>query len=276
MASELTVRPITGVIGAQLSGIDLTAPLGDGAVADLRAAIDHHLVVFVRDQELTPEQHLALGRRLGTLSPAPFGPKHPDHPEMTVLDQSTPKGEGADVWHTDNTFMLHPPSLSILRAVRLPAIGGDTCFANMRAAYDALSPALRGMLDPLRASHDLSRMLRKAIANGQAKEDLDQMIRDWPPVSHPVIRADPTSGRRALFVNGQWVTAIEGLTEAENAVLLPFLVAHVRSPELQCRFHWEPGSVAIWDNRWVQHYAVADYDERRIMQRVTLEGERPV
>jgi taurine dioxygenase len=273
---DLKVTPITGVIGAEVVGVDLRAPLDPSTVADLRAALDRHLVLFFRDQDITPAQHLDFARRFGTISVAPFGPKHPDYGEMTVLDQITPKGEGSDNWHTDNTFMLRPPLGSVLRAIQLPSVGGDTCFANMYAAYEALSPTLRSMLDPLRATHDVSRMLRKAIANGQAKEDIDQMQERWPPVTHPVIRTNPESGRKSLFINSQWAVFIEGLTERENAILLPFLSDHVRSPEFQCRFHWEPNSIAFWDNRWVQHYGVADYTERRVMQRVTIEGERPV
>jgi taurine dioxygenase len=273
---DLKVTRITGVIGAEIGGVDLRMPLDDSTFAALRAALDRHLVLFFRDQDITPAQHLAFARRFGTISVAPFGPKHPDHGEMTVLDQITPKGEGSDNWHTDNTFMLRPPLGSVLRAVQIPSVGGDTLFASMYAAYDALSPTLQAMLEPLRATHDLSRMLRKAIANGQAKEDLDHMREQWPPVTHPVIRTNTETGRKSLFINGQWAVFIEGLTERENAVVLPFLCDHVRSPEFQCRFHWEPNSIAFWDNRWVQHYGVADYTERRVMQRVTIEGERPV
>jgi taurine dioxygenase len=276
VADEFEVNPVTGVIGADVTGIDLRDPLDEQTVDALRGALARHLVLFFRDQDITPEQHIALGRRFGKLSPAPFGPKHPDHPEMTVLDQISPKGEGSDNWHTDNTFMPQPPLGSILRAVTLPSVGGDTCFASMYAAYEALSPSLRDMLEPLRATHDLTRMLRKAISNGQAGDDFDDMARRWPPVSHPVIRTNPHTGQKALFVNGQWTVFIEGLTERENSVLLPFLSDHVRSPEFQCRFHWQPNSIAFWDNRWVQHYGVADYAERRVMQRITIEGERPV
>ncbi len=273
---DLKVTPITGVIGAEVTGVDLRDTLEPSTVDALRAALGRHLVLFFRDQDISPAEHLAFARRFGTISVAPFGPKHPDHGEMTVLDQITPKGEGSDNWHTDNTFMLRPPLGSVLRAVQIPSVGGDTCFANMYAAYDALSPTLQAMLEPLRATHDLSRMLRKAIANGQAKEDLDSMQERWPPVTHPVIRTNPETGRKSLFINGQWAVFIEGLTERENAVLLPFLCDHVRSPEFQCRFQWRPNSIAFWDNRWVQHYGVADYTERRVMQRVTIEGERPV
>ena len=161
---------------------------------------------------------------------------------------------------------------SILRAVQLPAVGGDTCFANMYAAYDGLSPPLRELVDGLRAVHDITKPMRKAIAGGHAKFDLATMQERCPPVEHPVVVTHPETGRRGLFVNRNSTTQLVGLSERENDVLLPFLFDHVRSPEYQCRFHWEPGSMAFWDNRCVQHYAVADYAERRVMHRVTIAG----
>lgn len=275
--TRLEIEPLTAEIGAEVHGIDLREPLDDATIAELRTALDRHLVLFFRDQHITPTQHLAFAQRFGPISVAPFGPKHPDHPEITVLDQTTPKGEGADSWHADNTFMPEPPMGSILRAVQLPDVGGDTCFASGYAAYESLSPAMQQFLDDKRAVHDISRMLRKAIANGQATEPFEQMQRMWPPFSHPVVRTNPVTGRKCLFVNGNWTARIEGLTERENDALLPMLIEHIRSPELQCRFRWREGSIAFWDNRWVQHYAVPDYSgQRRVMHRVTIEGDRPV
>jgi taurine dioxygenase len=270
----MRVCPLTSAIGALIEGVDLGCPLDDATAAGLQQALADHLVLFFRNQDITPAQQLNVARHFGPISVAPFGPKVPDHPEVTLLDQVSPRGEGADSWHTDNTFMAEPPLGSILRAVQLPSVGGDTCFASMYAAYDALSPPLRTMLEPLRAIHDLSPMLSKALANGQATENLVEMQRQWPPMSHPVIRTNAATGRKALFVNGNWTLRIEGISQRENDVILPFLIDHVRSPELQCRFHWEPNSIAFWDNRWVQHYAVADYTERRIMHRVTIAGDR--
>lgn len=275
--TRLEIEPVTAEIGAEVRGIDLREPLDDATVAELQAALQQHLVLFFRDQHITPAQHLAFAQRFGPISVAPFGPKHPDHPEITVLDQTTPKGEGADSWHADNTFMPEPPMGSILRAVQLPPVGGDTCFASGYAAYEALSPAMQQFLDGKRAVHDISRMLRKAIANGQATEPFEQMQRMWPPFSHPVVRTNPATGRKCLFVNGNWTARIEGLTERENDVLLPMLFEQFHSPELQVRFRWREGSIAFWDNRWVQHYGVADYSgHRRVMHRVTIEGDRPV
>ncbi|HEV8296611.1 MAG TPA: TauD/TfdA family dioxygenase [Acidimicrobiales bacterium] len=273
METTLDVRPVTTEIGAEIRGVDLRDELDDKTIDALKQALQDHLVLFFRDQHITPAQHLAFAQRFGRISVAPFGPKHPDFPEITVLDQITPKGEGADNWHADNTFMPEPPMGSILRGVMIPDVGGDTCFASGYAAYEGLSPALQRFVDELTAVHDISRMLRMAIANGQATEPFEQMQRTWPPHHHPVVRTNPDTGRKCLYVNGNWTARIIGLTERENETLLPMLIDHIRAPEYQCRFRWAEDSIAFWDNRWVQHYGVADYGgHRRIMQRVTLEG----
>ncbi len=272
--SEIRVEPLTACIGAEIHGVEL-ASLDDAAVKEIERALLDHLVVFFRDQKLTREQHLALGRRFGEIQVAPFGPKDAEQPEITVLDQTEPRGVGADRWHTDNTFMPAPPMGSILRALQLPSLGGDTCFASMYAAYEALSPSLQRFLEGLRAEHDLTRTLSQAIRDGISHMDLALMQQKWPPVEHPVIRTHPVSGRKLLFVNTNFTTRISDVTEAESNSLLPFLLEHIRSPEFQCRFHWEVDSVAFWDNRCAQHYGVPDYTERRLMHRVTLDGDRP-
>jgi taurine dioxygenase len=239
-----------------------------------RALLDH-LVIFFRAQSITPEQQIAFARCFGEISIPPFAPRYGTNPELVVLDQKSPKGEGADAWHSDNTFMAEPPMGSILRAVELPPLGGDTCFASMVAAYEALSPPIRSLIDGLRAVHDLTLPLQRGIAAGHTTANLEEMQRQWPPVEHPVARTHPVTGRKALFVNANSTTRIVGLSERENAVLLPFLVDHVRSPEFQCRFRWEVGSIAFWDNRSTQHFAVPDYAQRRVMHRVTIAGDRP-
>lgn len=270
--TTLEIRPLTATIGAEIHGVDLADELDDETVAAIRRALLDHLVVFFRDQHLDDEQHVAFAMRFGPLHIPALATRYQDSPAVTVLDQVRPKGEGADEWHSDNTFDARPPLGSILRAVQLPAVGGDTCFANMYAAYDALSPPLRALVDGLRAVHDVTKPMRKAIAAGHTSIDLDEMQRRCPPVEHPVVVTHPETGRRALFVNRNSTTHLFGVAERENEVLLPFLFDHVRSPEFQCRFRWAPGSIAFWDNRSVQHYAVADYDERRVMRRVTIDG----
>ena len=269
------IRPVTGCIGAEIRGVDLREDLPQSTIDTLRAALLEHLVLFFRDQPITVEQQVAFTARFGELVVHPFGPKHPDHPEIIVLDQVAPKGEGADVWHADTTYVPEPPLGSVLRAVQLPTTGGDTGFVNMIAAYEALSPPIRELIDDLRAVHDITGNVVRANRFGDSSMSLEEALAAWPPVSHPVVRTHPESGRKALYVYDVAVSQIEGLTERESQALLPLLCEHVRSPEFQCRFRWEPGSIAFWDNRAVQHCGVPDFTERRVMHRATLKGDVP-
>ncbi len=273
--SSIEVRPLTPTIGAEIFGVDLRDPLSDAEIVRIEEALNEHLVVFFRDQDITESQHIAFGRRFGELCFPPFMTQHGDDPELLVLDQIDPRGEGTDIWHSDNTFMAEPPLGSILKAIKLPSTGGDTCFASAFAAYDALSDAMKTFLGGLRAVHDLTKTLERANAAGHTNADVAAILEKSPPVEHPVIRTHPVSGRKALFVNANSTTRIVGLSERESALLLPFLCDHIRAPEFQCRFHWEPNSIAFWDNRSAQHLAVADYHERRVMHRVTIQGDKP-
>ena len=268
----IDITPLTAAIGGEVRGVDLREELSDVDVKMLRQALLEHLVLFFRDQHITDGQQVAFALRFGPLHMSPLQTVHQDAPEIVVLNQVHPRGEGADEWHSDNTFLADPPMGSILRAVQLPPVGGDTCFASMYAAYEGLSPAMQSFVDGLRAVHDITNPLQKAIRDGHSTLDLTEMQRKCPPVEHNVVVTHPETGRKALFVNRNSTTRIVGLSEREQDVLLPFLFDHVRSPEYQCRFHWEEGSIAFWDNRSVQHYAVADYEERRIMHRATIDG----
>ncbi len=270
--STVEITPLTAAIGAEVSGVDLREELTDVDVKVLRQALLDHLVLFFRDQPVTDDEQIVFALRFGPMHVSPLQTVHQDAPEIVVLDQVHPQGEGADEWHSDNTFLAEPPMGSILRVVQLPAVGGDTCFASMYAAYEGLSPAMRDLVDGLRVVHDITNPLKKAIRDGHSTLDLGAMQEKCPPVEHNVVVTHPETGRKALFVNRNSTTHIVGLTEREQDVLLPFLLDHVRSPEYQCRFHWEAGSIAFWDNRAVQHYAVADYHERRIMHRATIAG----
>ncbi|WP_419918779.1 TauD/TfdA dioxygenase family protein [Candidatus Poriferisocius sp.] len=267
----LDIRPLTSDIGAEIIGVDLRDELDDAVVGTIRRALLDHLVVFFRDQDITPDQHLAFAGRFGSINVAPFGPKLETHPAITVLDQIAPVGGLAARWHSDNTYMPNPPLGSILRAVELPDIGGDTCFANMYRAYEELSGPMRLLVDGLEAAHDLTYTLTRAIDEGLAREHLDTMRAQYPELIRPVVRIHPETGRKALFVNSNFTTRLVGLTEAENDSLLPLLLNHVRSPDFQCRFRWATNSIAFWDNRSVQHYAVPDYTQRRVMHRVTID-----
>jgi len=273
--SGVVVSAVTPEIGAEIAGVDLRQPLSAVDRAAIEQALLDHLVLFFRGQDITPQQQIAFARQFGEISIPPITPKYGTDPELIVLDQVSPKGEGADNWHSDNTFMAEPPMGSILKAVELPPLGGDTCFASAYAAYEALSPALRVLVDGLRAVHDLTKPLQKAIAAGHSTANLEELQQKWPPVEHPVARSHPVTGRKALYVNGNSTTHLLGLSERENDLLLPFLCDHLRSPEFQCRLRWDTNTIAFWDNRSAQHYAVPDYDERRVMHRVTLVGDRP-
>ncbi len=272
----LRVQAETALIGATISGVDLRAPLAESEKSAIERALLEHGVVFFRDQDISPAQQIAFARQFGNISPPPMAPAATDHPELMVLDQVSPKGEGADNWHSDNTFMAEPPLGSVLKAVLLPEIGGDTCFASAVAAYEALSDSMRRFVDGLRAVHDITRPMTRAIRAGIFDaQQLPELQAQWPPVEHPVVRTHPVTGRKALYVNGNSTTHLVGLSERENDLILPFLNDHIRSPEFQCRFRWDTNSIAFWDNRSVQHYAVPDYTERRVMHRVTLDGDKP-
>lgn len=274
MTATLTVDRLTGTTGAVIEGVDLRQASPE-IVAAIESAVLEHLVLVFPGQSLQPAEQVAFGRLLGHLDVAPFGPKHPDQSEMTVLDQESPKGEGADSWHSDNTFLSEPPSYTMLQAVELPETGGDTCWSNMYEAYESLSGPMQRFLDGLTATHDLTKTLALAIERGNSDADLDAMRAQFPAEHHPVVRTHPVTRRKALFVNGNFTTRIDQLTDAESRRLLELLFEHVKTPDFQCRYRWSAGTVTLWDNRCLQHYAVPDYHNRRIMHRVTVSGDRP-
>ena len=271
----IEIQPLTAVIGAEVSGVDLAAALDASGVAQLREALLAHQVLVFRDQDLTPESHIAFARHFGEIKLPPVATRHGGPPEVNVIDQTDPRGEGADSWHADNTYTATPPMGSLLRLIQLPAVGGDTAFASMYAAYDALSPTLRELCDGLTAVHDVTRSQTKAIARGHSSANLAEVQKQLPPVEHPVVIVHPETGRRALFVNVNSTLRILGVSEAESDMLLRFLFEHTKQPEFQVRVRWDTRTLVFLDNRCTQHYAVADYRERRILHRVAVEGTRP-
>ena len=274
--SGLLITPVTAAIGAQVDGVDLREPLTESLREALLDALVTHHVLFFRGQDITPEQQVAFAKEFGPISYPPFAPKYGTNPEYIVLDQANPRGEGADAWHSDNSFMTEPPMGSLLRAVQIPEVGGDTCFASTVAAYEALSPPIQRLVDGLTAVHDITKPLAKGIAAGHTTANLAEVQAQWPPVEHPVVRTHPVTGKKSLYVNRNSTTHLVGVGERENEALLPMLMDHIRSPEFQCRFSWDTHSVAFWDNRSAQHFAVPDYQSRRIMNRVTIAGEKVV
>jgi len=270
---RIQVQPLAGALGAEVSGVDL-GELDDGAYAEVHAAWLEHQVLFFRDQDLSPEQHKAFGRRFGELQIHPFlhSRKAEGHPEIVVLESDEARPYVASGWHTDVTFAERPPMASILRGVEVPAWGGDTMWASCNTAYDALSGAMQRLLSELAAIHDTSKTFSRDAYPSESHPDADKM----PSALHPVIRTHPETGRRAIFVNPAFTRRIKGMRPAESDALLGFLYAHVATPEFTCRFHWQKNSLAIWDNRCTQHRVVADNARaHRRMERVTVEGDRP-
>jgi taurine dioxygenase len=264
---------LAGALGADVHGIDLSRALAADAVADIRAGLLEHQVLFFREQPiLTVEQHRALCRNFGELEVAPFQRDTAD-PTLLVLDQMEGRGSQAANFHADNTFRPHPPMGAILQAHVVPEDGGgDTCFASMYAAYEGLSSRMQAYLDGLEAWHSLAQMAARLASHGL---QTSLTMADWPPIKHPVIALHPETRRKLLNVNYNWTTDIDGLPAAESRTVLDFLYAHIRSPEYQVRMHWQPGDVAFWDNRVTQHYAVPDYRGRRLMQRIAIAGDAP-
>ncbi len=272
---SIEVRPLSGEVGAVASGMDLGAPLDSETVGAIHKALLDHLVLIFYDQPLTEEKHIALARHFGEIQPPPVKTHYDDNPQLHVLDQTSPKGEGADNWHTDHTYTAEPAMGAILRVVEIPSTGGDTLIGSMYAAYDALSEPMRRMLDGLTAEHDVSKSVRRGIRSGHLKAKLSDFQKRLPPVTHPVVRTHPETGRKCLFVNSNSTVRIHEMEEDESQNILQFLFHHVQKPEFQVRHRWEKDSVVFFDNRCTQHYAVPDYDDRRVLHRVTIKGDRP-
>ena len=271
------IRPIAGAIGAELHGIDLAADLSDDTVAAVRQALLDHLVIFFRGQDLPPARFLALARRFGAPIEYPFVAGIDGFPEIiavTKLEHERVNFGG--VWHSDTTYLAEPPMGTLLVAREVPPVGGDTLFANQYLAYEALSERMRAMLEGLKgvsnsAKADVTRTREDRVKSGGTSQAREALVAE-----HPVVRTHPETGRKALYVNTAHTQRFAGMTEEESAGLLAFLFRHQSRPEFTCRFHWEVGSLAFWDNRCAQHNPINDYHGyRRVMHRITLAGDRP-
>jgi taurine dioxygenase len=280
----ISVRPVSGAVGAVVEGVDLSRDLDNATASDLHQALLDHCVIFFRDQHLTPEQHLRLGRRFGTLNVHEFVEAMPDHPEIIVVakHEGDTKNFGGG-WHSDVTYLEKPALGSILYALDVPEYGGDTMFANQYLAYETLSSGMQKLLDGLTAIHSARPVYGLGARHEYAPSDELQAMKmiysetAHREVEHPVVRTHPESGRKCLYVNGAFTIRFKDMTVEESRPLLQFLQAHATKPEFTCRFRWQPNSIAFWDNRCVQHYALNDYDgHRRVLHRVTIDGDRPV
>lgn len=279
----IQVEPLSRALGAEIRAVDLDRPLTAASLGAIRQALLEHSVIFFREQQLSPESQIAFARHFGKLDIHPIVEGLPDHPELVRVRK--PAGESASFgtgWHTDNSFFEEPSLGTVLYGSLIPPHGGDTLFANMTLAYRSLSDPMQKLLAGLRAVHSASRAYDPAVT-GEAKYRGDAPMKYrysdviGQEVVHPVVRTHPETGQPALYVNPMFTQRIEGLKRDESDALLAFLFEHAVRPEFTCRFRWRQGSVAFWDNRCVQHYALDDYREfERVMLRVTISGDRPV
>jgi taurine dioxygenase len=275
--TRFTLTPYSPTIGAEVHGLGLGEPLDDATFADLHRALLEWKVLFVRDAGFTSEAHHALGLRWGQLESHPFvklvsDTQSDDAPAVVRLQKGTEAAGYENVWHSDVTWREEPSLGSLLHAIEVPAVGGDTLWADMAAAYDCLDDDLRARIDGLTAVHDWW----TTFGRGMSPEQRDELRPAFPPVEHPVVRTHPETGRRTLYVNAAFTQHIVGLEPDESTALLELLYRQASYPEYQCRFRWTAGALAIWDNRSTQHYATSDYfPQRRVMERITVIGDRP-
>ncbi|MBI1408102.1 MAG: taurine dioxygenase [Caulobacter sp.] len=272
----LTISPLTPTIGAEIAGVDLRQPLSASNVAALRQALLDWKVLFFRDQDIDTDQHLAFARNFGALEVHPFAPQKPGYPEVLAITHNRESRGRENTWHSDVTWRVEPSLGSILKAIELPPVGGDTLFADMYAAYEGLSDEVKDRIEGAVAVHDFAHFRVAMRKRGMTEEQIEAFNTQYPMVEHPVVRTHPETGRRAIYVNAAFTQHIVGMDKDESDALLKHLYAQAAIPEYQCRFRWEPNSIAFWDNRASQHYAASDYwPAVRRMERVTIVGDRP-
>lgn len=275
----VSISPATPTIGAEISGLDLDRPLTSAEGELLRAAWLRFKVVFFRDQDISHESHVRLGRFFGELEGHPVIPSVEGYPEILKIEgvegvqltaETLAPFQAYNKWHTDVTFREKPSITSILRARHLPPLGGDTMWADTAAAYAGLPQPVKDRIEGLEAEHDIVRSFGGRVS----EEKRAQLARDFPPVRHPVVRSHPETGEKILYVNYTFTSRIVGLPEEESDSLLRLLFDRIKVPEYQVRFRWTPNAIGIWDNRSTQHYAVGDYwPEYRLLERVTVSGD---
>ncbi len=269
----IQVEKLTPIIGAEISGVDLGQPLGNQTFDEVHRALAENLVIFFRDQHLTPRQHLDFGRRFGELHIHPAAPHEQGEPALMKIyaDRDSPRANG-EGWHSDVSCDAEPPMGSVLYIKQCPPHGGDTLFANMYAAYEALSDRMKAYLDGMFAVHDGEDVYRGTYANFGVGDKPA-----YPKAEHPVIRTHPVTGHKALFVNRGFTRRIIGIPRDESEAILRYLWEHAENPLFQCRFRWTANTVAFWDNRCAQHRAMWDYwPHTRSGNRVTIKGDRPI
>ena len=282
---RIQVRPIAGALGAEIGGVDLAQDLDNQTFAEVHQAFLDHLVIFFRDQKLTPEQHKAFARRFGDFDLHDYVGGLEGHPEIIEVVKEADERDlnFGGTWHSDVTYQEKPALGSVLHALEVPPYGGDTLFANQYLAYEALSDGMKQTLSGMKAVHSAARSYgpdsraAKRLASRKSSMKVTVSETALAEMEHPVVRTHPDTRRKGLFVNGVFTTRFKDMSPDESKPLLDYLCRHATRPEFTCRFRWEPGSVAFWDNRCTQHFALNDYHgHRRHMHRVTVSGDRPM
>ncbi len=274
---RIRVQPLSAALGAEISGVDLGEPLDDETIAEIRRAFLSHLAIFFHDQSLTQAQYLRFARTLGEPSEYPFVKGMDGYPEITeVVKKEDERVNFGGIWHSDTTYLEYPPMGTMLYARVIPALGGDTLFANMVMAYENLSPGMQRLLIGLSAVNSAEKDDAAATRVHRLRERPREAGETVTVAEHPIVRTHPETGRKALYVNPGHTVRIAGFSEAESAPILDYLYHHQTQPEFTCRFRWRRDSLAFWDNRATQHYPLNDYHgHHRAMQRITLAGDRP-
>jgi len=274
----MNVHPIAGALGAVISGVDLSLGVSTSLAADIRQVFLQHKVIFLRQQKLTPQQFLDFAKAMGEPIEYPFVKGLEDFPQIIEVKKlEHEKVNFGGIWHSDTTYLEAPPMGSMLLSLEVPPYGGDTMFANQCLAYEALSRTMKNLLDGLVGISSSAKADVSKTREDRIKSDGKETAPKSYLAEHPVVRMHPETGQKALFVNVAHTAGIKGMTDEESAPLLQFLFQHQIKPEFTCRFAWEPNAIAFWDNRCVQHNPVNDYHGfRRVMHRITLQGDRPV
>lgn len=275
-SSKISIAPMTTAIGAEVSGVDVGAPLDETALELIYQALIKHLVIFFRDQEISPERHLAFAQSFGQLDdPHPVYAHVPGFERIVMLANDASNPPDTDGWHTDLTFKQNPPFASILLAREVPPTGGDTIWASMYAAYDGLPADIKAHLEGLVAVHDMGDFRNSFTTGEKDTKRLNAAMQQFGSALHKVVQVHPVTQRKFLYVNEGFAQQIVGMTRRASNRLLTYLFNHIDRPEHQVRFRWRAGSVAMWDNRCTQHYAVSDYlPHYRCMNRVTVVNDR--
>tara|TARA_B100000929_G_scaffold224417_1_gene180733 strand:+ start:198 stop:1040 length:843 start_codon:yes stop_codon:yes gene_type:complete len=277
--SKIQIKPYTNALGAEILGVNLTEKLSNTQIASIKDALNTYHVVFFRDQNINSTEFVNFGKNFGILETHPLIPTLKGFPEIIQLESNDdgphPHAAKSRIWHADQSYMPIPPMGAILKAITIPESGGNTMFLNACLAYEQLSKKMKNFLSKLQAVHSIVMTnTKEEILSEQGLSRFAKMQKALPPVEHPVIKIHPETGKKCIYVNEAFTSHITGLNHNESDSLLDFLYKHLHNPDFQCRFIWEKNSIAFWDNQVTQHFAVGDYNTKRIMHRLTIEGTK--